>query len=487
MRDPAISSAVEDYAKAIYALAGARARCATTALAERLGVTRGVGLRDGQEAGELGLVAHEPYKGVRLTRRGRAARAEGAAPPPAARALPGRDLGVPWDRVHDEAEVLEHVLSEELEELIASKLGNPTRDPHGDPIPTRDLVIDERRPRASPTLEPGDARHVRADLGLRPRDAALARRARDRPRRRLEVIDKQPFGGPLFVRFGRARSTCSAASSPEAMRVEVPGVNPPPPADAAAAALARRRRRAGDGALAAVARARPRSRRSPCSARRSSPRSPTSTRATSPPTSPAAPSTATCCVWVIVTANLMAMLVQYLSAKVGRRHRPEPARALPRALPAAGHAGACGCRPRSIAIATDLAEFVGAAIALNLLFGVPPFAAGLITAVVAFAHPRAADARLPAVRARDRRPARRSCCSASSTTCCSVGVDARRRSRRLGPRVRRHRQRPARRRHPRRDRHAARRLPALRADPEPDRGRATTTSGASCCASSAST
>ena len=54
-----------------------------------------------------------------------------------------KSLGVPWDRVHQEAEVLEHVLSEELEELIAAKLGDPTVDPHGDPIPTRDLTIEE--------------------------------------------------------------------------------------------------------------------------------------------------------------------------------------------------------------------------------------------------------------------------------------------------------------------------------------------------------
>ena len=88
-------------------------------------------------------------------------------------------------------------------------------------------------------------------------------------------------------------------------------------------------------------------------------------------------------VWVIVAANLMAMLVQYLSAKVGiatgmslpelcRAHLPRPA------------TWGLWVQAEIIAIATDLAEFVGAAIALNLLFGVPPFAAGLITAVVAF-------------------------------------------------------------------------------------------------------
>ena len=61
---------------------------------------------------------------------------------------------VPWDRVHEEAEVLEHVLSEELEELIAAKLGDPTVDPHGDPIPTRELTIEEGTTDSLQTLTP---------------------------------------------------------------------------------------------------------------------------------------------------------------------------------------------------------------------------------------------------------------------------------------------------------------------------------------------
>src|SRR6476469_1226273 len=89
-------------------------------------------------------------------------------------------------------------------------------------------------------------------------------------------------------------------------------------------------------------------------------------------------------VWVIIAANLMAMLVQYLSAKTGLatgRTLPELCRLhFPRPV-----SFGLWVQAEAIAIATDLAEFVGAAIALNLLFGVPPFAAGLITAVIAFA------------------------------------------------------------------------------------------------------
>ena len=91
-------------------------------------------------------------------------------------------LDVPWDRVHAEAEVLEHVLSEELEALIAAKLGNPTVDPHGDPIPTADLVIEERPTSALADLAAGARGDLRAHLGLRSRDAALPGRARHRAR-----------------------------------------------------------------------------------------------------------------------------------------------------------------------------------------------------------------------------------------------------------------------------------------------------------------
>ena len=110
--------------------------------------------------------------------------------------------------------------------------------------------------------------------------------------------------------------------------------------------------------------------------------------------------------WVIVAANLMAMLIQFLSAKVGiatGRSLPELCRErFPRSVSVG-----LWIQAELIAMATDLAEFVGAAIALNLLFGMPLLPAGLVTAVVAFALLAPPDPRLPAVRDRDRRHARR--------------------------------------------------------------------------------
>src|SRR5437870_1907219 len=134
-----MSSAVEDYAKAIYALESRTdGAVSTNALAARLGVTAASASGMVKKLDELGLVTHAPYHGVQLTSKGLRVALEVLRHHRLLELYLAESLGVPWDRVHDEAEVLEHVLSEELEELIAAKLGDPTHDPHGDPIPTRD-------------------------------------------------------------------------------------------------------------------------------------------------------------------------------------------------------------------------------------------------------------------------------------------------------------------------------------------------------------
>src|SRR3954463_15919400 len=150
-----VTSAVEDYAKAIYALEG---RCegavSTNAIADRLGVSAASASGMVKKLDGLGLVSHVPYRGVQLTTAGRRVALEVIRHHRLLERYLAEELGVPWDRVHDEAEVLEHVLSEELEELISAKLGHPTRDPHGDPIPTPDLRIVEGPTTALHDLDP---------------------------------------------------------------------------------------------------------------------------------------------------------------------------------------------------------------------------------------------------------------------------------------------------------------------------------------------
>src|SRR5919109_1965118 len=149
--------AAENYAKAIYALQGKGGGepVGTNLLAERLGVTAGSVSAMLRKLADEGLVEHVPYRGVTLTPDGERLALEVLRHHRLLELYLAEHLDVPWDRVHDEAEVLEHALSEELEELIARKLGNPTHDPHGDPIPTRELVIAEGPTETLASLEPG--------------------------------------------------------------------------------------------------------------------------------------------------------------------------------------------------------------------------------------------------------------------------------------------------------------------------------------------
>src|SRR3954466_7815922 len=197
------TSAIEDYAKAIYALEERGEGAVTTnALAERLGVTAGSASGMVKRLDEMGLVTHVPYKGVQLTAEGVRLALEVLRHHRLLELYLAQALDVPGDRVHEEAEVLEHVLSEELEELISAKLGDPTVDPHGDPIPSADLEIVEGATVSMETLEAGDTgRFVR----ISDADPEMLRYLGARgiaPGDRFEVLEKQPFGGPLFARFG---------------------------------------------------------------------------------------------------------------------------------------------------------------------------------------------------------------------------------------------------------------------------------------------
>jgi DtxR family Mn-dependent transcriptional regulator len=211
---------VEDYAKAIYALERRGGIVTTNALAERLGVTAGSASGMLKRLGELGLVRHQPYHGVSLTDDGRRVALEVMRHHRLLELYLVETLGVPWDRVHEEAEVLEHVLSDELEELIATKLGDPTHDPHGDPIPTRELTIEEGSSDTLQALGPGDQGIFTRVSDSDPEMLRFLAERGIAPGDRLEVIDKQPFDGPLFVRFGKDIHVLGGRLA-SAMRVEV--------------------------------------------------------------------------------------------------------------------------------------------------------------------------------------------------------------------------------------------------------------------------
>ena len=154
---------------------------------------------------EMGLVRHEPYRGALLTARGDRVALEVIRHHRLLESYLADVLGMPWDRVHDEAEVLEHYISEELEERIADALGDPRHDPHGDPIPDAELdLADDDTVRLS-DLEPGA---VAAFARVSDADPEMLRYLDERgirPGTELEVVSREPFEGPLHVTVAGAQ------------------------------------------------------------------------------------------------------------------------------------------------------------------------------------------------------------------------------------------------------------------------------------------
>ena len=200
------TTAVQDYLKGLFTLgegAGNDDPISTTAIAQHLGVSAASATNMLKKLDSLGLVVHVPYRGVELTDPGRKVALEVLRHHRLLETYLAEALGVPWDQVHAEAEVLEHVLSEELEERISARLGHPTADPHGHPIPSKDLASP---PPPSRTLwdasegasvvvdrvsdsDPSALRYL-AELGITPGTHA-------------EVRARGPVGGPLFLSIER--------------------------------------------------------------------------------------------------------------------------------------------------------------------------------------------------------------------------------------------------------------------------------------------
>lgn len=214
------SPSVQDYAKAVYALEiRVGGSVSTNDLAARLGVTPASVSGMVRKLTELGIVEHEPYYGVRLTDAGRRVALEVLRHHRLLELFLNQELGMSWDRVHAEAEVLEHVISEELEQLIAARLGHPSVDPHGDPIPTPDFEIDEQRTSSPAELPVGTTGRL---VRVFDSDPAMLRYLSENGialDASLEVVDRQPFDGPVFVRFGDREHPIGGKLA-RAMRIE---------------------------------------------------------------------------------------------------------------------------------------------------------------------------------------------------------------------------------------------------------------------------
>ncbi|HEX2718204.1 MAG TPA: metal-dependent transcriptional regulator [Gemmatimonadaceae bacterium] len=201
----ALTAPAEDCLKAVYDIERARQGAAVTTndLAHRLGVAPASVTGMVKRLADQGLVTHEPYHGVRLTDRGRRAALRTLRRHRVIETYLVQALGYPWDRVHDEAERLEHSASDELVDRMAAAIGEPTVDPHGAPIPTREGgIVEDAAVRPLTALAVGDRAmiaRVTDEDGDRLRYLGSLRIT---PGTRIEVVEQEPFGGAIVVRAG---------------------------------------------------------------------------------------------------------------------------------------------------------------------------------------------------------------------------------------------------------------------------------------------
>jgi DtxR family Mn-dependent transcriptional regulator len=202
------SAPVEDYVKAIYSLTYENDQFASTShIADRLGITPGSVSTMLKRMDSAGLAEHVPYRGVRLTPAGRRLALSVIRRHRLIELFLATSLDIPWEDVHRYADALEHAASDELIELIAAKLGDPVADPHGDPIPTRALEVDER---PQPSLADLEAGALAVIVRVSDSDPAMLRYLTEHQIAigdRVELVGRQPFEGPCEVIIGGQRQS----------------------------------------------------------------------------------------------------------------------------------------------------------------------------------------------------------------------------------------------------------------------------------------
>ncbi len=199
-----LSPRISDCLKVIYAMQERGQKVSTSAVSERLGVSDATVTMLFKDFAAVGWVEHVPYRGVRLTELGERKAMEVIRHHRLLELYLARQLGYSWDKVHEEADKLEHVISEEFEDKIDSLLGYPTVDPHGDPIPSKEGTISSRRGRSLLDLQNGE--HARI-LRVNDQDAEKLRYLGQLglyPEACVQLIERAPFEGPLRILVGNA-------------------------------------------------------------------------------------------------------------------------------------------------------------------------------------------------------------------------------------------------------------------------------------------
>ncbi len=196
------SQSVEDFLKAVYTLQGERDRVATNALAESLNISAPAVTDMAQRLVDEGTVDYLKYRGVRLTKAGERVALQMLRRHRLIETYLVQDLGYQLHEIHDEAEALEHSVSDRFVEAIARKMGEPSYDPHGDPIPNLDGVMQERNLQPLSTLRLGAPARIRRFIMD---DPAMLRNTQERGLTMgatLEALERDPFDGPVTVRLG---------------------------------------------------------------------------------------------------------------------------------------------------------------------------------------------------------------------------------------------------------------------------------------------
>ena len=217
-----LTGPVEDYLKAIYELERSGEPAETNAIARLLEIAPASVSGMMRRLAELRLITHERYRGARLTAAGRRAALKTLRRHRVIEAYLTSALGYSWDRVHDEAERLEHAASDELIDRMAEAIGEPATDPHGAPIPTREGRLEE------PTLVPL--------ASLEPGKTARVERVSDRNAERLRylaelgivpgvdvrVVAREPFEGPIALQVHNAKRTVGPGLAAQILVTLVP-------------------------------------------------------------------------------------------------------------------------------------------------------------------------------------------------------------------------------------------------------------------------
>jgi DtxR family Mn-dependent transcriptional regulator len=218
-----LTGPVEDYLKAIYELESSGEPAETNAIARTLNIAPASVSGMIRRLADQGLITHERYHGARLTTAGRRAALKTLRRHRVIESYLTSALGYSWDRVHDEAERLEHAASDELIDRMAEAIGEPETDPHGAPIPTREGRLQERTLVTLASLEAGESARIErvsdkngerlrylAELGILPGEV-------------VTVAAREPFEGPIALRIGSVNKTIGAELASQIL------VSPTPP------------------------------------------------------------------------------------------------------------------------------------------------------------------------------------------------------------------------------------------------------------------